>query len=220
MSDIFEFARGLLADGFDRDALMRRMTQFEQATDDTVVLREARELFDLAVANATRFVETEGRAVRDPLTGLYTRTYALARLEEELSRARRRSANICALMIDIADLDEINTKYGFPSGDAAIRTAGAALKSACRISDVVCRYDGDRFLVIYVDVVPEATASMAKRACEQIESRVLPVPGGAIGLKTRSGLALSTPETSNAATLVGVALAAMQKSKAGSAVTP
>jgi diguanylate cyclase (GGDEF)-like protein len=137
----------------------------------------------------------------------------MVRLDEELARARRHNGCVCALLVDIAGLQEINTRYGFPTGDAAIRTAAHALRAACRISDIVCRYEADRFLIIYVDVDPKAGVPMSRRAREQIESRVLPVPGGAIGMKTFAGFACSSEETRDAAALIALAEADLQRDK-------
>lgn len=173
----------------------------------------ALEFFAPAVAAAVSLREIESRVVRDALTGLYNRSYGLVRLEEELARARRRNATVCALLVDIGGLQEINTRYGFPSGDAAIRTAAQALRAACRISDIVCRYEPGRFLIIYVDVDPKATGPMSRRAREQIEARVLPVPGGAMGMKTFAGFACSSEETPDAAALLALAEADLQRDK-------
>jgi diguanylate cyclase (GGDEF)-like protein len=176
-------------------------------------IRMALEFFAPAVAAAFSLREIETRVVRDALTGLYNRNYALVRLDEEISRARRRNTVVCALLVDIQGLAEINARYGFQTGDNAIRTAAQALRGACRISDVVCRYQADRFLIIYVDMDPNASGMIARRAREQVESRNLPVPGGAIGMKTFAGIACSTHETLDAASLVTAADAELQGDK-------
>ncbi|HEY9179156.1 MAG TPA: GGDEF domain-containing protein [Candidatus Baltobacteraceae bacterium] len=173
----------------------------------------ALEFFAPALAAATSLRDIESRVVRDALTGLYNRSYALLRLEEELARARRRNASVCALLVDLAGLKDINARYGFPSGDAAIRTAAHALRSVCRITDIICRYEADRFLVIYVDVDPKAIGPMSRRAREQIESRVLAVPGGAIGMKTFGGIACSSEDTTDASALIAHAEADLQRDK-------
>lgn len=184
--------------------------QIEQVDEE---IRIALEFFAPAVAAAISLREIETRVVRDALTGLYNRNYVLVRLDEELSRARRRGSGVCVLMLDIHGLAEINKKYGFPTGDAAIRTAAHALRAACRNSDVVCRYEADRFVLIYVDVDAGGSTSMARRLREQVESRVLPVPGGAIGLKTFAGMASLGEDGSDAAALIAKAEADLQRDK-------
>jgi diguanylate cyclase (GGDEF)-like protein len=185
-------------------------SQVEQASAQ---IRMALEFFAPAVAAALSLRDIETRVVRDALTGLYNRNYALVRLDEEISRARRRNICVCALLVDIAGVGEMNAKYGFQTGDAAIRTAAQALRGACRISDVVCRYESDRFLIIYVDVDPKATTMIARRAREHIESRNLPVPGGAIGMKTFAGIACSGSDTFDAAGLIAAAEEQLQQDK-------
>lgn len=199
---LLNLTRGFAADGFDVEALDRRLAAYLQAhPQPSADAQFARELCALMTENARKFHASEGRSARDELTAVYTRGHGLARLEEEIARARRRNGCVGTLLVDIRGLEEINAKYGFPTGDNAIRLAANALKGACRISDVVCRYAGACFLVIYVDAVAEAIGPLSRRACEQIEMRVLPVPGGAIGLKTAAGIACST-DADDAAALI------------------
>lgn len=184
--------------------------QIEAVSGD---IESALEFFAPALAAAVSLREIESRVVRDTLTGLYNRTYALLRLDEELARARRRGASVGVLLVDIHGLPEINARYGAPTVDAAMRTAGQALRAACRVADIVCRYEAGRFRVVYVDIDPRASAPMSRRAREQIESRVLPVPGGAIGMKTFAGIACSNEETPSAAVLVAQAEDDLQRDK-------
>ncbi len=156
---------------------------YEAATD----LEAAMDFFALAIASVHRLRATERRIDRDSLTNLYNRNYGVRRLQEELQRAARAGTQVCTLIVDVDGVDELNTKYGHQTGDSAIRTAGDALKSICRHSDVLCRYAGDRFLLIYSDFAGDDPSPVAKRVRTQIEMRVLPVPGGAIGLKASIG---------------------------------
>lgn len=154
-------------------------------------LETAMDFFALAIAGVDRLRATERRIDRDSLTNLYNRNYGTRRLREELQHAARTHSQICTLLVDVDGVDELNTKYGHPTGDSAIRTVGDALKSICRHSDVLCRYAGDRFLLIYPDFSGDDPMPVARRIRTQIEMRVLPVPGGAIGLKASIGAVIS-----------------------------
>lgn len=184
--------------------------QIDQADEE---IRIALDFFAPAVAAAISLREIETRVVRDALTGLYNRNYALVRLEEEISRARRRNSGVCVLLLDIHGMAQINKTYGFQTGDAAIRMAAHALRAACRNSDLVCRYEADRFVLIYVDVDASSSVPMTRRAREQVESRVLPVPGGAIGLQTSAGAAMFGEDTPDAPALIAKAEADLRRDK-------
>lgn len=154
-------------------------------------LGTAVDFLSLAIASVHKLRATERRIDRDNLTNLYNRNYGLRRLQEELVRASRSKANVCTLIVDIDGVADLNTRYGHQTGDSAIRTVADALKSICRHSDVLCRYAGDRFLLIYPDFAGTDAGPVARRVRTQIEARVLPVPGGAIGLKASIGAAIA-----------------------------
>ena len=54
-------------------------------------------------------------------------------------------------MFDVDDFKSYNVTYGHAAGDEIIRHIGCLFKSHCREHDVVTRYGGDEFLVIFWD---------------------------------------------------------------------
>lgn len=157
-------------------------------------LEIAMDFFTLAVASVHRVRATERRIDRDDLTNLYNRNYGMRRLQEELSRASAAHSGVCALIVDIDGVEDLNTRFGHQTGDSAIRTVSDALRSICRHSDVLCRFGGDRFLIVYPGFSGDP-GPVARRVRTQVEMRVLPVPGGAIGLKASIGAAVSNGGT-------------------------
>jgi len=87
-------------------------------------------------------------ATTDPLTGVYNRGYGLLALEEAILDAKN-GKPCCAAFIDMDGLKIINDIYGHTSGDYAIRTVAETLVSSLRNIDVVCRFGGDEFIVIF-----------------------------------------------------------------------
>lgn len=179
---------GVVSVGADAAALQASRAQLEAAFD----------IFALALASVHRIRATERRIDRDPLTSLYNRSYGVRRLEEELQRAVRMQTRVCALVVDVDGVADLNARFGHQTGDAAIRTVSDALRSICRHSDVLCRLGGDRFLVVYPGFGDGNAAAVASRVRTQIEMRVLPVPGGAIGLKASIGVAVGAHERAGA----------------------
>ncbi|HEV3154724.1 MAG TPA: GGDEF domain-containing protein [Candidatus Baltobacteraceae bacterium] len=171
-----------------------------EANEDTLASRKADlevaiDFFSLAVAGVQKVRATERRIDRDTLTSLYNRNYGMRRLQEELQRASRSNTGVCVLLVDVDGVEALNTRYGHQTGDSAIRTVGDALRSICRHSDVLCRYAGDRFLIVYPEFSGDNAGPIAGRVRTQIEMRVLPVPGGAIGLKASIGAAIGREGT-------------------------
>lgn len=91
------------------------------------------------------------RALVDEMSGLHNRRYAMQFLDDVLDRARNERFRVTVLMFDVDDFKTYNDTYGHDAGDEIIRHIGCLFKSHCREYDVVTRYGGDEFLVIFWD---------------------------------------------------------------------
>jgi len=90
-------------------------------------------------------------AWRDDLSGLHNRRYLEARLEELVRDATARRQRLTVLLFDIDDFKTYNDRYGHETGDALIREVATLLTRCSREHDVVARYGGDEFAVIFWD---------------------------------------------------------------------
>ena len=61
-------------------------------------------------------------------------------------------------MIDVDRFKQINDTYGHPVGDIALKKVATAILSCIRSSDMLIRYGGDEFLVIFPQIQKEAFA--------------------------------------------------------------
>jgi len=86
----------------------------------------------------------ELRAMTDPLTGLYNRSY-LADL--------RTSEKDAVIFIDIDGFKEINDTKGHAYGDWVLKTFAKIVKDNIKGKDVALRYGGDEFVIILRDCV-------------------------------------------------------------------
>ena len=84
----------------------------------------------------------------DPLTGVHSRRY----LEQNLTGAP--AADGVALL-DVDLFKSINDTYGHPVGDTALRLIAQAAGSCIRSEDIIVRYGGDEFLILFHHI-PEA----------------------------------------------------------------
>ena len=81
------------------------------------------------------------RLVRiDTLTGAYNR-----RILKNISDYS------VVVLCDIDNFKEINDQYGHDTGDVVLKTLSRILIDNSGVNDVVCRYGGDEFLIIYCD---------------------------------------------------------------------
>lgn len=155
------------------------------------LLRSVTDQLSFAINNAQLYRQTEERADRDALTNLYNRRYAMMRLIDELQRAARRGTRVCVLMLDLDNFKTINDTYGHPIGDLALQTIADALRRACRGSDIICRYGGDEFLVIFPDLIEAETTPMVTRVRDELLNNKVAVPGGVIELEASMGVTVS-----------------------------
>ena len=111
-------------------------------------------------------------AVRDSLTGAFSRTYLVDRMATELTDASESSRPISVMMIDVDELKGINDRCGHFSGDRALRAVASLIAGATRAGDVVARYGGDEFVVL----MPGADLALATRVALRVRSAVAKQP--------------------------------------------
>ena len=101
-----------------------------------------------------RLEEAEVIASRDSLTGLSSRLYVEAQIEKRID-AR---TDFCVALIDIDGFKRVNDQHGHLTGDALLKQFGTELRSACRAGDVIGRWGGDEFIVLFDCAYADAQA--------------------------------------------------------------
>ena len=88
------------------------------------------------------------QAFHDALTGLPNRALVLDRAEVMLARARRSSATLAALFIDLDGFKHVNDTFGHAAGDQLLGIVAGRLKGIVRAQDTVGRLGGDEFVLL------------------------------------------------------------------------
>lgn len=109
-------------------------------------------------------------ALTDSLTGFANRRYAIDRMTEEWSAARRHKRALSCMVIDVDEFKQINDTYGHDVGDMVLRQMSASIKDALRMQDVVARMGGDEFIVICPDTSLAQAMVCAERARQSVET--------------------------------------------------
>ncbi|HLJ59753.1 MAG TPA: sensor domain-containing diguanylate cyclase [bacterium] len=100
----------------------------------------------------------------DPLTGLPNRRRFLSELEREISRSRRTAAPLTVALLDLDGFKSINDVYGHAAGDSALMQVARTLRQRLRASDVLARFGGDEFAMLFPETGPRGPAVLQRLA--------------------------------------------------------
>ena len=103
----------------------------------------------MAMANLRLRDRLQKLSVRDGLTGLFNRRYMEETLQREFTAADRTGRPVGVIILDVDFFKKFNDTYGHEAGDLVLKELAKKLTSCVRKSDVVCRYGGEEFVVIF-----------------------------------------------------------------------
>jgi diguanylate cyclase (GGDEF)-like protein len=86
-------------------------------------------------------------ALRDPLTGLFSRRYLEESLQRELARANRGDDLLGVLLIALDQGKRVRDNFGHIVGDALLVAAADCLRALSGPKDILCRLEGEEFAV-------------------------------------------------------------------------
>lgn len=117
-------------------------------------------------------------ALRDPLTGLHNRRYAMAQLQALALQAETQRRGFAVLLIDLDRFKSVNDRHGHAAGDAVLVEVARRLADSLRAEDLLARVGGEEFLVALPDVTMADAAQVAERLGEVMQARPFRLPGG------------------------------------------
>lgn len=142
-----------------------------------------------AARTRARHLEARREASDDRITGLPDRRAFETRLLQEIARAKRLSAPLTVLLMDIDQMDSVNESYGKVFGDELLRGVAGVLTSTLRLSDVVFRYGGDEFAA----VLPDSDVGSGYLASERCRNAIAKLHPEVRGLTVSAGVAELPP---------------------------
>ncbi|MDQ7734946.1 diguanylate cyclase [Halomonas sp. SpR1] len=122
-----------------------------------------------ATENKLLHLELKKTAERDGLTGLYNRGFLESALQMSIQgKTQTPNLDFALLMMDVDRLKEVNDHYGHVAGDQLIACVAKYLQLHCRDSDILARYGGDEFVILF----PSADLTAAKRMANLIRENL------------------------------------------------
>lgn len=104
----------------------------------------------------------------DSMTSLYNHRYFLEALDREVQRSLRYKNNLSVAILDLDNFKEVNDNYGHQTGDQVLKIIANKIKDSCRDTDIVCRYGGDEFVIIFT----ETGLNEAREVLERIRKNI------------------------------------------------
>ncbi len=110
----------------------------------------------------------EKMAQTDKLTGLMNRQYFDVLFAHALDSMVRHTSKISLVIFDMDNFKQINDSQGHLAGDRLLQSTAVLLKEHVRKSDVIARWGGDEFVILF----PMCDAETAVRLMEEIRGHI------------------------------------------------
>jgi diguanylate cyclase (GGDEF)-like protein len=108
----------------------------------------------------------------DALTGLYNFRHFKNVLQVEMNRSKRSGIPTSLVMVDIDYFKSVNDAHGHAVGNVVLKHIAAILKDEVRSADIVCRYGGEEFTLIF----PETHLRFAVKVADRIRETIAMTP--------------------------------------------
>lgn len=174
----------------------------------------ARTLYAPVVAQIKQMRATleQGAAV-DPLTGVYNRQMLFKVANTFISSYKRQEQPLCALAVDIDNLQKVNDAHGRAAGDAVIKKIAATLNQALRTSDVIGRIGGGEFAVFLPSIDEYRAQHVGEKLRAAIETLAFEGKYAMLSVSVSVGVAQMAMEHKTPDDMLRTAEVAMRRAK-------
>ena len=123
----------------------------------------------------------------DALTGLFNFRHFKTVLQAEMDRSKRSGIPTSLVLVDVDHFKAVNDTYGHEAGNVAVKYLADILRGEVRTTDIVCRYGGEEFAMIFPETHLNLAVKVADRIREQIASQPIVLDDGEVQLTASMG---------------------------------
>ncbi|HEY0821183.1 MAG TPA: GGDEF domain-containing protein [Rhizobacter sp.] len=127
-------------------------------------------------------------ATRDELTQVHNRRHITELLVIERNQHERTGHTLCVALLDIDHFKAVNDKLGHQAGDEVLRRFAMATQQALRASDLLGRWGGEEFIVVFPDTSLDEAAVALQRVRERLTKTDFSHGGVALRVTFSAGL--------------------------------
>ncbi|MES2674893.1 MAG: sensor domain-containing diguanylate cyclase [Pseudomonadota bacterium] len=179
---------------------LNRIDGFILLIEDVTETEQAKKEIERVSVLERQILTVYEAAIRDPLSGLYTRLFMKDSVKSLIGNFHRDSIEeLAVLMMDIDHFKSINDTYGHKVGDTVISEIGRIILKCVRETDIAIRYGGEEFLIILPSNMSNMTSAriVAERIREDVANYKLTLASGEEVAVTISGGAASCGKGEN-----------------------
>ncbi len=131
-------------------------------------------------------------AKHDALSGLPNRAHFAEHLATALAGLDQSGSKLHAIVayLDVDRFKDVNDTMGHSAGDDLIREVATRLRAHVRSGDVIARYGGDEFAILWMSADPDAPALLASRIARALLSPI-ELEGQPIAVTASVGIAIA-----------------------------
>ena len=136
--------------------------------EDLQKIETVADFASIAIENAILYHKAEKLAITDDLTGLFNSRYFFQTSEKEINKAKKNSAPISFIFLDLDYFKNVNDIYGHQIGGQIIKEVGQVLKNSVSSKYIIARYGGDEYIMI----LPKTSCEEAFQIAEKLRNKI------------------------------------------------
>jgi diguanylate cyclase (GGDEF)-like protein len=149
----------------------------------------------------TALARVQHLATRDSLTVLYNRRHMQELLDASVDRLERYGERFSVALIDLDHFKRVNDALGHRCGDDVLVSFARLAQEALRESDVVARWGGEEFLMLFPNASGDQAMVPLRRLQEALREQMLAAGHPGLRITFSAGLATHAASASLGQTL-------------------
>jgi diguanylate cyclase (GGDEF)-like protein len=153
-------------------------------------------------------------ALRDPLTGVLSRSGLDGPLHRELNAGLLEDTPACLLLLDLDYFKSVNDRLGHVAGDGLLTRVAALVQENVRTGDSVGRYACEEFAIVLPHTELDQAQALAERIRAEIERHAFDLDEGSVRITASLGVAsLRDPSIGTVGDWIAAADSALDRAK-------
>ncbi|MEH7884648.1 diguanylate cyclase [Bacillus sp. JJ1609] len=166
-----------------------RMNAYEMGADDFIEKPIDIEEFIIRINRQLQRKQIFDQSVLiDELTQVYNRRFLFDLLERYIKDYERTDVPFSVSLLDLDYFKNINDRYGHLTGDKVLEVFASYLKENIRSTDIVFRYGGEEFVILFPRTTAEESKEVVKRILEEFSKVIFIEHGESFNISFSAGI--------------------------------